>query len=109
MVSGIQGAQELIVLVLGLFALALEVYALLDAVRQRADAFQAAGKLTKPLWVTFLAVAAAIGFVTVFNPLAYSIFTIVGVVAAGVYLADVRPALRSVSGGGGGSGPYGRW
>jgi len=30
------------------------------------------------------------------------------VVAAGVYLADVRPALRRIAGGGS-SGPYGRW
>jgi hypothetical protein len=110
MLSGIQNAQVLVVLILGLLALGLEVYALVDAVRQRADAFTAAGKLTKPLWVTFLSIATAIGFVTFRNPLGgASIFTIIGVVAAGVYLADVRPALRSVSGGGGSSGPYGRW
>ena len=69
----------------------------------------AAGKLSKIWWVAILGVAAAVGFVTISRVLGLGI---IGVVAAGVYLADVRPALRSVSGRRGGgthSGPYGPW
>jgi uncharacterized protein DUF2516 len=48
-----------------------------------------------------------IGIIMVFGPL--NIFGLIAFVAAGVYLADVRPAVRQISGGGGSSGPYGRW
>lgn len=105
MLTGVAGAQGLVLLVLGLIALGLQAFALVDAVRQRADAFTAAGKLTKKLWLGILAVSTALGFVLVLSPL--SIFNVLAVVAAGVYLADVRPALRRVTGGG--PGPYGPW
>jgi hypothetical protein len=53
-----------------------------------------------------LAVATAVGFVS--NVL--SMFGVIAFVAAAVYLADVRPALKQVSGRGGGrQGPYGPW
>lgn len=104
-------AQALIMLALGLAAFALEVYALVDALRYQPQAYQAAGKLTKPGWVAILAVAVAVGFVTIGNVLGIGVL---GVVAAGVYLADVRPALRAISprrksGRKGGQGPYGSW
>ena len=99
--------QNILLLILGVGALAVEVFALIDALRQRTDAFTAAGKLTKPIWLGILAVAVAIGFIMVFSPL--NIFGLIAFVAAGVYLADVRPAVRQISGGGGSSGPYGRW
>ncbi|HNV15916.1 MAG TPA: DUF2516 family protein, partial [Dermatophilaceae bacterium] len=48
----------------------------------------------------------AVGFVS--NVL--SMFGVIAFVAAAVYLADVRPALKQVSGRGGGRlGPYGPW
>jgi hypothetical protein len=98
--------QGLLMLVIGVLALGVQVFALVDAVRQRTDAFPAAGKLTKPLWMAILAVASAIGVIFVLNP--FSIFNLIAFVAAGVYLADVRPAVRAISGGGN-SGPYGGW
>ena len=52
----------------------------------------------------------AVGFVVFWNPLGF--IGIIAFVAAAVYLADVRPALRAASGrGGSGSnmGPYGPW
>lgn len=103
--SGLAGAQGLVLLVLGLVALGLQGFALIDAIRQRSDAFTAAGKLTKKLWTIILGVAVALGFVSLQGPL--NIFNLLAVVAAGVYLADVRPALRGVTGGG--TGPYGPW
>jgi hypothetical protein len=89
--------QGLLMLIIGVLALGMDAYALVDAIRQRTDAFPAAGKLTKPLWMAILAVATAIGF------------DLIAFVAAAVYLVDVRPAIKAISGGGSGSGPYGGW
>lgn len=106
MIGTISSAQSLVVTVLWLVALGAEVFALVDAARTRPDAFLAAGKRTKNFWVAITAVAVLLGFVT--TPL--SMFGIAAVVGAGVYLADVRPALRQVLGKGGGrQGPYGPW
>jgi hypothetical protein len=109
MVNVIGSAQSLVALLLWVAALALEVFALVEAIRYRTDAYVAAGKWSKQIWVIILAVATAFGFVTGFPSLPW----IVAVAAAGFFLADVRPALRRVGGGrrssGGTSGPYGPW
>ncbi|HEX8970540.1 DUF2516 family protein [Oryzihumus sp.] len=109
MFNAIGTAQSLITVVLGVIALGMEVFALVDALRHRPDAYVAAGKRTKNLWVAVTAVAAVLGFVYVFNVLGF--LSILAIVAAGFYLADVRPALRRVTGRGTGSqqGPYGPW
>ena len=102
-ISSVQGGG---VLVLGRAALCAEGLALLDALRHRPDAFVAAGKRTKNFWLLVLGVATAVGFVS--NVL--SMFGVIAFVAAAVYLADVRPALKQVSGRGGGrQGPSGPW
>ena len=111
----IPGIQYVIVLVLSVLAFGLEVFALVDAARTRADAFVATGKQTKPRWLIILSLATAFGFLAL--PLGgggvISVFTllpIVGVIAAAVYLTDVRPAVRQIRGGGGrNAGPYGPW
>jgi Ca2+/Na+ antiporter len=110
MFSAVGSAQSLVMLVLGLLAFVAQIVAIGDAVRHRPDAFVAASKQTKQRWLIILGVAAAIGFVSLLNPL--NIFNLIAFVAAAVYLVDVRPALRQVSGRGGGStnsGPYGPW
>jgi len=88
--------QELIGLVFGLAALVLAVFGFVDALRHRPDAFTAAGKLSKNIWLAILGVAVALSFYTVLSP--FSMIWILAVVGAGVYLADVRPALRRVMG-----------
>jgi hypothetical protein len=98
--------QGLLMLAIGVLALAVDGFALVDAFRQRTDAFPAAGKLTKPIWLGILAVATAVGVIFVAYP--FNIFNLIAFVAAGVYLADVRPAIKAISGGGN-NGPYGRW
>lgn len=104
----IGAAQGIVLQVLGLAALGVEVFALVDAARHRPDAYVAAGKRTKPFWLAVLAVAAAFGFVTFADVLGF--IPLIALVAAGVYLADVRPALRMVSGHGRRTdGPYGPW
>jgi predicted CDP-diglyceride synthetase/phosphatidate cytidylyltransferase len=100
--------QSTLVLILGLLALACEVFALVDALRHRPDAYVAAGKRTKNFWMILLLVAVVLGVVTLFNVL--NLFGLIGFIAAAVYLADVRPALRQVSGRGRPhDGPYGPW
>jgi len=106
--------QSYIVVVLSVLAFGMEVYALVDAARTRGDAFAAAGKLTKQKWVAILAVAAALGFIVLPAPVGagdstLGLFGIAAVVAASVYLVDVRPAVRQIRGGGGRQGPYGPW
>ena len=101
-------AQGFVMLVLTLAALALEVFAFVHALKTRPDAFVAAGKRTKQFWMAVTGVAILLGFVSLGG---LGLLAIVGVVAAGVYLADVRPAVETVQGRGSGShqGPYGPW
>lgn len=99
--------QGYIILVLSLAALGVEVYAVVDCLRRRPDAFTAAGKRTKSFWMLVTGVALLLGIVAVGG---LGILGIVAIIAAGVYLADVKPALDQVMGRGGGrSGPYGPW
>jgi len=109
-VNGLFAVQSLLMLVLSIAALGLEAWALFEAVRFRKDAYPAAGKQTKVLWVAILAVATALGVIHLGgNPLGF--LSILSVAAAGGFLAGVRPALRAVQGRGGStsSGPYGGW
>jgi hypothetical protein len=112
MFNALGSAQGIVTLLLGLVAFAVEVFALVDGLRHRPDAYVAAGKRTKQFWTIVLGIAVLLGFVSIGSFLLFSI-GIIGVVAAGIYLADVRPALQQVSGGRGNSGqhmgPYGPW
>ena len=93
--SVIANIQQLIVLVLGAIAVGVELYALIHAATQRADAFVAAGKLTKPVWLGILAVGLLLGIAS-FGGL--GLLGLLGVVAAGVYLVYVKPAIAQVLG-----------
>ena len=101
-------AQGYVMLVLTLAALGLEVFAFVHALKTRPDAFVAASKRTKQFWMAVTGVATLLGFVSLGG---LGFLAIIGVVAAGVYLADVRPAVESVQGRGNSShqGPYGPW
>jgi hypothetical protein len=100
--------QGWIVLGLSAAALLVEVYALVDCLRRRTDAFVAAGKRTKGFWTLVTGVAVLLGFVALGG---VGFLAIVAIIAAGVYLADVKPALDQVigRGGSGRQGPYGPW
>lgn len=91
--------------------LAFKVFAFVDAAIRPAAAYPAAGKLTKVAWLLFLGIAA---FFDLLWGSVTSILTILGTVAAIVYVVDVRPALRQISprsrkGSGSQNGPYGPW
>jgi hypothetical protein len=99
----------LIDLVFAVAVVVLSVFGLVDALRVRPDAFTAAGKATKTIWLAVLGVAVALSFLSIYpSPNPFSLPWILAVVGAGVYVADVRPALRRVIGrGSSNNGPYG--
>jgi hypothetical protein len=99
--------QSLVLLVLGLGALALTGFAAFDVVRRKAPLFPHVGRLTKPAWTGILVAAFLISIVYFGSPGTLGILNVVGVVAAAVYLVEVRPKLRQIDGGGRNSGPYG--
>lgn len=82
---------------MSLVALALlvvKVWALVDALTRRTDAFVAADKLTKPAWLVILALVVATSLIWSYP---IGILPLIGTVVAFVYLLDVRPALQSVT------------
>ena len=99
-------------LALGLAAFVVEAWAFIDAVTRPKQAFVASGKQTKPLWLIILGVAAVIGLAgAVYGVGPTSILPVAAFVAAAIYLADVRPKVRSFpkNRSGSSSGPYGPW
>ncbi len=74
-------------------ALALTLWAFVDSLVRPATGFVAAGKLTKPGWAAITGLAALIIFWQQ-NPM--TLFGLPAVIAAIVYLVDVRPAVRGL-------------
>ena len=101
-------------LALGLAAFVVEAWAFIDALTRPKQAFVASGKQTKPLWLIILGVAAVIGLAgAVYGVGPTSILPVAAFVAAAIYLADVRPKVKTFpknrSGSGSSMGPYGPW
>ena len=68
------------------FAIVLvKLFALVDAASRRETAFVSAGKQSKQFWMVVLVLAVLSTFV--------GFFSLVGLVAALVYIVDVRPAI----------------
>ncbi len=78
-------------------ALALRAWALIDCATRKAAAFPAVDKLTKPAWLLILVISGVVG--TIVGPVEYSPLSLISIVVAAVYLADVRPAVREIAGG----------
>ena len=77
--------------------LALRVWAVIDCLIRKLAAFPAVDKLTKPAWLAMLVFGAL--FSTVVVPTPTGPISLITAVVAAVYLADVRPAVREISGG----------
>ncbi|GAA2778751.1 hypothetical protein GCM10020219_057610 [Nonomuraea dietziae] len=105
---------DLIFAILAIIAFGMTVWALVHAIRTPANAFVAAGKLQKKWWLLILGLGTLFSFATAWGYFGASglarlnIFAIASVIAAGVYLADVKPAVTGM-GKGGNNGPYGPW
>ncbi|MDD9207215.1 DUF2516 family protein [Georgenia sp. 10Sc9-8] len=93
--------QVYVFLILAIALFVVEVWALVDAARRPTPAFTTAGKRTKNFWLLLLAVGAVVGFLNVPVPGGAGTGTFlmfIAVVPAGIYLADVRPAVSGYSG-----------
>ncbi|THJ65028.1 DUF2516 family protein [Arthrobacter echini] len=102
--------QQSLYLVLGLLALGIEIWALADCLRRPSAAFEAAFKRTKGFWLALTIGAVVVGLLSVLGRSGgFNLFQLIAIIAACVYLADVKPAVSQTSGRGGNSGPYGPW
>jgi hypothetical protein len=68
------------------------LYAFVHAAMQRPDAYTAADKMTKPVWLVIL------GFGTLLALVLSVLGAAMAACAAGVYLLDVRPKLLEIQG-----------
>ena len=91
--GGVFGLDNALLSLLSLAILVLQAWALIDCVIRPTKAFEAAGKLSKPAWVAITALAALLTFWQQ-NPM--TLFGLPAVIAAIVYLVDVRPAVRGL-------------
>jgi hypothetical protein len=82
----------MLIVSLGMFIA--QAVAFIDALTQPKEAYVAGDKLTKQAWCIILGLA-VVAHMLIWNPL--SLFNLVGIVAAIVYLVDVRPTLRSLT------------
>jgi hypothetical protein len=118
----INGVFNLLFLVLAAVFFGMSVYALVHAIRVPTPAFTSAGKLQKKIWLlilvlaTLFSAAGAWGYLNAFLAfggeeflgIGLGFFSIIAVIAATVYIVDVKPAVKGM-GGRGNSGPYGPW
>ena len=81
-----------VLFVLQIAVLVAAVYAFVHAAMQRPDAYTAAEKLTKPVWLMILGVGVLLALVLGITGVA------IAAVAAGVYLVDVRPKILEIQG-----------
>jgi hypothetical protein len=78
--------------------LAIRAWAFIDCAIRKHAAFPAAGKLTKPAWLLITASSLALSFLLGIGQ-TIGLISLGLLVASLVYLTDVRPAVREVSGG----------
>ncbi|TYB69943.1 DUF2516 family protein [Nonomuraea sp. PA05] len=119
----INGVFNLLFLVLAVAIFGMSIYALVHAIKVPANAFVSAGKLQKNLWLLILGLAtlfSAAGALSYFQAfmvvggatfigIGLGLFSIAAVIAATIYIVDVKPAVKGMGGGRGNSGPYGPW
>jgi hypothetical protein len=67
-----------------------------DCAVRKAAAFPAVDKLTKPAWLAILVISALFGWLI---PAPSGPISVITIIVAAIYLADVRPAVREISGG----------
>lgn len=85
-----------ILLVIWFAGIPVGVFAFVHAALQRPDAFTAVDKLNKVKWLAITGAAALLLILDQRGP--YGIIWIAGLVAALVYIVDVRPKVREIQG-----------
>lgn len=114
--GAIVGAFSDFLFALFIIILLYKAFAFIDAACRQSRAYEAAGKLTKGGWLIILGVAVAADIGSLVGELGGGfglILVAAGLVALIVYMVDVRPALRELTGkkrrDDQHNGPYGPW
>jgi hypothetical protein len=108
--SGVYAPLYYFFVALAVAAFVAEAWAFIDAIIRPAQAFVAAGKQTKMIWMIILGVAFVLGLYAALYGGVTQILTVAAFVAAAIYLADVRPRVKEFRrGSNSSSGPYGPW
>ena len=119
-ISGAYGPLNVFFLALAVVAFVVEAWALVDAISRPKAAFaaaatmsdNAAGRLSKPIWLIILGVAFVLGLYSAAYGGVTGFLSVLAFVAAAVYLAGVRPKVREYSKrerNRSSAGPYGPW
>ncbi len=87
-------AELKLMLIVELVLLVVKLFAFINSLLYSAEAYNAANKLTKPAWAIILGLGLVVQ-VVLGGPL--GIVNLAFTIAAFVYLADVRPALASLT------------
>jgi Protein of unknown function (DUF2516) len=87
-----------VTVLLTIFALVIEGIAFVHCVTQRSDGFPAIGTIPKGAWLAILGVCLLLTL-TGFGGGVISIFGLIGIAAALIYLLDVRAGLRDLTDG----------
>lgn len=85
----------LVLLVIWVAAIPVGIYAFVHVLLQRADAFTAANKLTKPAWLGITGVSLVVLLLFRFGGPG-TILWLAGLIAVLVYIVDVRPRVTEV-------------
>jgi Protein of unknown function (DUF2516) len=91
--GGVFAVESTLGLLVYFALLVVKLYALGSALSYSSRAYDAADKLTKPAWCIILGLAVALTFI----PVGGLTLSLVGTIAAFVYLVDVRPALAQLT------------
>ena len=85
-----------VLLLVTLLLLVVKIFAFVNSLMYSAESYVAAGKLTKPAWSLILGLGVALQ-VLLIEASPINLIGLVFTIAALVYLADVRPALASLT------------
>jgi hypothetical protein len=85
-----------VLLLVTLILLVVKIFAFVNSLMFSAESYRAAGKLTKPAWALILGLGLALQ-VLLMESSPIHLIGLVFTIAALVYLADVRPALASLT------------
>ena len=91
-------AQSTLLLVVLVVLLGVKGFAFINSLTYSAEAYEAAGKLTKTAWCAITGLSFAAQLVLIGSS-PFGLIHLVFTIASFVYLADVRPALREVTSG----------
>lgn len=87
-------AEMTFMMIMELVLLVVKIFAFVNSLMYSAQAYDAANKLTKPAWTIILGLGVAVQLVLGGT---IGLISLIFTIAALVYLADVRPALSSLT------------